>query len=337
MVERKRAGGDYFPDNRKGMAFIPSGGALLDCVLGGGWPLGRVSNVVGDKSAGKTLLAIEACANFARRFPEGNIWYRESEAAFDEDYAAKLGLPVKMMDFGPDGLGTQWDTVEEVFEDLGNCLDEATKTDQPGLYIVDSLDALSDIAELARKIDDGSFGAKKAKVLSELFRRKVRNVKSSLVHVMFISQIRDKIGVRFGEKHGRSGGHSLDFYASQILWLNHLKTLTRERGGVKRATAIRIKAKCKKNKITTPFLECEFSIRFGYGIDDVEASVEWLEQVKMLDRLGINGKGVDKYLDDMDGLTQAEYMKRADVIRRVVMQTWVEKGKPFDPTRQKYA
>lgn len=339
MVERRRPkqpGGDYFPLAGKSISFIPSGCALLDGVLGGGWPLGRVSNIVGDKSAGKTLLAIEACANFARKYPKGNIWYRESEAAFDEEYAYKLGLPLKRMDFGPDKLDSQWDTVEDVFEDLGEKITEATDSEEPGLYIIDSLDALSDREELKRDIDKGSYGTAKAKLLSELFRRQVRPVKRTRIHLMVISQVREKIGVMFGEKKGRSGGKALDFYASQILWLSHLKTLTQTVGGAKRATAVRILANCKKNKISLPFRRCEFTIRFGYGIDDIEASVEWLGEVKMLDRLGIKAVGVDAYLDELADLSQTDYMKQADIIRQTVLNTWGEVEDRFTPTRRKY-
>jgi len=97
----ERSGGDYFPPaTARGLRFIPSGCVLLDCVLGGGWPLGRIVNVVGDKAVGKTLLAIEAAANFVTVYPKGHIWYRQAEADFDEHYARRLGLPVDKIDFG---------------------------------------------------------------------------------------------------------------------------------------------------------------------------------------------------------------------------------------------
>src|SRR3990167_1383032 len=153
MVERYKLGGgspepppeapsqkrnDYFPGAGRKLKFISTGCTTLDCVVSGGWPLGRIVNIVGDKSTGKTLLAIEAAANFARQFPKGKIWYRESEAAFDEDYATQLGLPVKQVDFGDDGLGTIWDTIEDIFEDLDKQLTRLKKLNVPGLYIIDS-------------------------------------------------------------------------------------------------------------------------------------------------------------------------------------------------------
>ena len=107
----KKQGGDYFPSLTAGVEYIPTGCSLLDCVLGGGWARRRISNIVGDKSVGKSLLAIEACANFAQLEPKGKIFYREAEAAFDEPYAEGLGLPLKRVDFGPEGIDTVWDTV----------------------------------------------------------------------------------------------------------------------------------------------------------------------------------------------------------------------------------
>src|ERR1700693_4541560 len=109
----KKSGGSYFGAPAGALDFIPSGSKLLDCVLGGGWPLGRVANVVGDKSTGKTLIAIEACSSFAQRFPKGLMWYREAEAAFDMDYAEALGMPTKRIKFRDD-----METVEDFFDDL---------------------------------------------------------------------------------------------------------------------------------------------------------------------------------------------------------------------------
>ena len=135
------------------------GGTILDCVLGGGWAYNRVSNIVGDKSTGKTLLAIEACANFARLNPRSRIVYAECEASFDEDYAERLGLPLDRVDF-PEDL----DTVEDLFEDLESRLDTPSRL----MYVIDSLDAISDRAEQGRKIDQGTYGTKSKQVVRAL-------------------------------------------------------------------------------------------------------------------------------------------------------------------------
>lgn len=341
MVERfrskkPRSGGDYFPD-RGAPVCIPSGCTLLDCVLGSGWALGRVVNIVGDTSSGKTLLAIEACANFARRFPKGKIWYREAESAFDVGYAEGVGLPVDTVDFGKDGIKTHWDTIEDIFEDLDTQLEDMPK-DAPGLYIIDSLDALTSRADLERKVGQGSYHLEKQKILAELFKTLIRRVNSSNVCVIFISQTRQKIGAMFGDKYTRTGGDSLNFYASQILWLHHMGRLVRTVKGTKRVTGIKIKARSKKSKVgTSPFRECEFVIRFGYGVQDVEASLAWLKQTKQLSLVGVKDSKYEEYLADLDDLDDVKYVEQCELIRKATIDAWEAIEVSLRPKRRKYA
>ncbi len=313
---------------QESLAFIPSGCALLDCVLGGGWVLGRVGNIVGDKSTGKTLLVIEACANFAYTFPKGKIRYNEAESAFDVPYAETLGLPVKRVQFKRD-----CDTVEQFYEDLkkfaGTC-----KTQ--GLYILDSLDALSDKAEMARGIEEGSYGANKPKKMGELFRKIVRVLEDKKVTLLIVSQVRDKIGVTYGKKTTRSGGRALDFYASQVIWLNQLKTLTRTIRKQKRPTAILVRAKCEKNKVAMPMRECQFPITFGYGVDDITAGVEWLISAQaedLVEDLGINPDGLTKRLRAMDPGDREDLRIR---VAAVVVAEWSALEAKFAPRGKKY-
>lgn len=274
----EKSGGNYFGSAKADVQFIPSGSKLLDLALGGGWAEGRISNIVGDKSTGKTLLAIEAAANFAIKYDHGIIKYRESEAAFLHDYAAALGMPLKRVDFGKDPL----ETVEDLFDDLEATIKAATaksRRQNPILYIVDSLDALSDRDEMDNDIDKASYGGKKAKTLSQMFRRLTKPMQSAQITLMIISQIRDKFGVRFGRPTTRAGGRALDFYASQCIWLQQMgmkyKTITK----VKRPVGVDIRAKVEKNKVGLPFREAQFQIRFGYGIEDQKSCREWLQMV----------------------------------------------------------
>lgn len=301
---KKSSGGLYFSSPKLNQKFIPTGCTMLDCVLGGGWALGKFANIVGDKSTGKTLLAMEAIANFCRMFPEGDVWYNESEAAFDIEYAAALGIPVDRINM-IEGCAT----VEEFFNGLEKILEKEISA---GLYILDSLDALSDEAELGRGIADGSFGSK-AKKIGEVFRRLIKKLRDKNIAILIISQVRDRIGFGFGDKHIRSGGKSLDFFASQILWLSHMKTLERTVNKIKRPTGIIIRAKCKKNKVGLPFRDCDFEITFGFGIEDVKASQEFL-------------RAIGKY---QAGLADSQ-------ISKLAVKEWYAIEKTFLPERKKY-
>jgi recombination protein RecA len=270
------SGGAYFPDPDEMVQFFRSGSTLLDLALGGGWAERRVINVVGDTSTGKTLLMIEAAANFTRKYADGRVRYRETEQAFDKRYAAALGMPLDHVDFGE-----PVDTVEDIYEELEYRTQHA---EHPELFIIDSLDALSTRAERRRGIDEASYGGDKAKKMSELFRRINGSMARRNITFMIVSQVRDKIGARFGRKTTRSGGRALDFYASQIVYLAQIKRLVTTRKSIKRVTGVRIKAKIDKNKVGTAYLEAEFPIRFGYGIDDTQACKEWLASIKCKER-----------------------------------------------------
>lgn len=331
--ERRSKNDGYFGKKRK-ISFVSSGCTTLDCSAGGGWPLGRVVNIVGDKAVGKTLLAIEACANFARQYPKGHIWYREAEAAFDEDYADKLGLPKKRVDFGPEGTDTIWDTVESVFRDLEKCIQIATKSGEPGMYIIDSLDALSSTDEMKRDIDKGSYKTDKAKVLSELFRRLVRGLKKANILLIVVSQIRDRIGITFGDKKSRSGGKALDFYASHIFYVSHLGNIKKTIRGNTRQVGVRVRGKFKKNKITVPFREAEFQIKFFYGIDDAEACVTWLKDTGYMTPK--EAKKESTILEKEFKRDFTLYKRHARALSKEVQSYWAEVEEEFLPLHSKY-
>lgn len=336
MAKRKAleeiGGGNYFASTDKaGIKFISSGCELFDCVLGGGYPIGRIVNIVGDKSTGKTLLAIEACVNFAKKYPQGPIWYTEAEAAFDPEYAEALGLPLDRISFTEN-----CSTVEDWFEHLMDIL-KKIPDDQEALYIIDSLDALSDRAELDREIDKGSMGAAKAKKLSELFRRLVKKIQHKQLTIIVVSQIRDKIGVMFGKKTTRSGGHALDFYASQVVYLAQIKRLKKTRKKVERATGVMIRASCDKNKIGLPYRSCDFPILFGYGIDDLSANLDWLEMVGQLELVGLTKATKAAFIKNyFEKDLTPEVRKSVKRISKKVRRHWENIEVTFLPKRSKY-
>lgn len=328
--EKEERVGNYFLKEKE-LKFISSGCQILDCVLGGGYPLGRIVNIVGDKAVGKTLLAIEAFANFNMCYPEGKMYYHETEAAFDTDYAEALGMPVEKVEF-PEG-----DTIEEFFEILSDVIEKHKESGVPGVYVLDSLDALSDKAEKERGIEEGSYAMGKQKKLSEIFRRLSSEIENTNICLIIISQVRENIGVAFGEKYKRSGGKALDFYASQALWLAQREMITKTVKGIKRATGIVVKAKCKKNKVGLPYRECEFPIIFMYGINAVEANLWFLKDVKgALEEIGVTetkDSDIEKYASEVIRNKDFETMAK---IAEQVKKVWLETEKSFMPEVRKY-
>lgn len=328
LTSKAQGGGSYFAAPKSSLSFIGSGCKTLDLALGGGWAEQRIFNVVGDKSTGKTLLMIEACANFARKYPKGKIRYAECEAAFDPQYAAALGMPVDRVDFGK-----ALETVEDMFEELNEIV---AKAKVPTLYILDSLDALSDRAEMGRDLDEGSYGANKAKAMSQLFRRLTGKLARSNVTLGIVSQIRDKIGISFGRKTTRSGGHALDFYASQVLYLAHLGTEQRTIKGIKRPASIKVRGKVDKNKVGLPFREAQFEIFFGYGVDDYKACLDWLNEVKSLKLTGVAKTDITTEARRMMRADPAEFAEKIARLHKLVEDRWYEIETSFMPTRKKY-
>lgn len=342
MVKRVRVGevspgGSYFASPKADLSFIPSGSKFLDLALGGGWAEGRIANVVGDKSTGKTLICIEAAANFAIKYPKGRIYYREAEAAFDPKYAAALGMPIDRVDFGDPDKALE--TVEDMYEDILRLVDGAK---QPSLYILDSLDALSDRSEMERDMDEGTYGANKAKQMSQLFRRINRKVSQARMTVIIVSQVRAKIGVSFGRTTTRSGGRALDFYASQVVYLSQLGRVVKTVSGIKRPVAIKIKALVDKNKVSLPFREAEFQISFGYGMDDLLNVLLWLKEAGHLadvhvpkDYRGSEAK-LKEYVRDLNRHSDKDFKADVAEIYDGLTKYWYEIEQGFLPKRQKY-
>jgi recombination protein RecA len=321
---------------------ISTGSTLLNLALGGGgWKLGRIANLVGDKSTGKTLLGgIEAFANFSREFPDGNMRYGEAEAAFDDEYAASMGLPdgVKRRSLELDKEPLR--TVEDYRDELISFMKESAG--RPNLYVLDSLDALSDDAELARlgKKDDegndkGSYNTEKAKKLSAMYRQLVRDIEQSNTCHIVISQIRERIGVAFGEKYMRAGGKALDFYASQVVWLREKEKLTRTIKGEKRPIGVSIEANVKKLKTGTPYRKCEFDIIFGYGVDDESSMIDWLTRVKVLKIETANDLRIQlqqfRARQDRAGIKQLH-----SKLQITSDETWAEMEEALAPDMRKY-
>jgi protein RecA len=313
--------------------FFPTGSMMLDCVLAGshgpgGWGTGRIINVVGDKSTGKTLLAVEACANFTQFVAPEHVRYVECESAFDEEYGEVIGMPaaIKPVD--------TIRTAEEFLTDLDNFCREQMRYKTPCLYVLDSLDALSDDAELKRKLGDGTYGMGKAKMLSEGFRRIVSTIAAAKCTVIIISQIRDKINVSFGETKTRAGGKALDFYASQVVWLAEIGKIKRQALGVERVTGLNVRIRNRKNKLGPAHREAEQVMLFGYGIDDEESMLKWLVSTKVLGKADAWRAEVEaaRIANDRTRMKELNYE-----LRKLVWQRWSQVEEKLAPVGRKYS
>lgn len=339
--EELGAASTYFADvsQKEDLDFISSGAATLDCVLSGGYVVDRVVNIVGDRSAGKTLLAMEALANFHIKYPRGKKRYAESEHAYDKGYASALGVPVDAVEF-IDHKKQSFRTVEDFHADLKAFCARCKDAGVPGIYVLDSLDALSDEAEMARKDNEATFGANKAKQMSEMFRRIIADIEDAHVLLIVVSQLREAIGVMFGEKYKRSGGKALDFYCTHIIWLAETGKIKQTQSGIERVIGVDVKARAKKNKVGLPFRDCKYPILFGYGVDDLTSCVEWLFEAKR-----------DKILEEEFSMSKSGYKVRIanlrnkggeavrDVrarLREVVFREWQAIEQGFLPKARKY-
>lgn len=273
-------------------SILSTGADLLDLVVGGGHRLGKVVNVVGDKSTGKTYLAIECIATARKMFGKNLIWhYCDAEAGFSFDTTEMYGYPIITKNDED-----QITTVEEFRVDLKQRL-SSLKSNQKLIYVLDSLDALSSEAEMKRvkkmtaitekamagkelsddeKKTKGSYGMDKQKFMSEFFRTMVKELENKNCLLIIISQVRENIGVMFGEKYRRSGGKALDFYAHTILWLAEVEKIKKK----DRVVGICIKARTTKAKIKNPFRSCYIELVFDYGIDNITSNIKYLYDLK---------------------------------------------------------
>lgn len=320
--------------------FFSSGSTLLDLALGGGWAKPFIFNLVGDKSSGKTLLAIESFANFERTFKEGRMRYAETEARFDPMFAASLGFPASV-----NRPEEPLETIEDFRDDLHDFF-KLCSPEQPGLYVLDSLDALSDEAELkkygkSQKAGDeeseakGSYGTAKAKAMSQMFRMFNKDMSKAGCSLGVISQLRDNVGVTFGEQSTRSGGRALNFYASQIVWLRETGKITKTESGQTRAVGVQTHAKVKKCSVGMPFREAEFSIIFGYGVDDSLSLIDWLAKGSFYPKETVK--------EIKSNLTRAksamDYVKLDEITLQLkldAVKMWNDIEKALAPTMRKY-
>jgi recombination protein RecA len=252
------------------VAVVPTGSLGLDLALGvGGLPRGRVVEIYGPESSGKTTLALHAIAEVQRQ--GGVAAFVDAEHALDVTYARKLG--VKLADL----LVSQPDTGEQALE----ISEQLVRSGAVDLVVVDSVAALVPKAEIEGEMGDPHMGVQ-ARLMSQALRKLTAIVSRNQSIVVFINQIRMKIGVVFGNPETTTGGHALKFYASVRLDIRRI-------GQVKEGEAVvgsRTRVKVVKNKVAPPFREAEFDVRYGAGVDRHAEAVDLAVERGLLEKSG---------------------------------------------------
>jgi recombination protein RecA len=248
---------------------IPTGALTLDLALGGGLPKGRVIEIYGPESSGKTTVALHALAEVQRA--GGVAAFVDAEHALDPIYAKALGVNIDEL------LVSQPDTGEMGLE----IVDQLVRSAAVDVVVVDSVAALVPRAEIEGEMGDTHVGLQ-ARLMSQALRKITGSIGKSQCTVIFLNQLRQKIGISYGNPEVTTGGNALKFYASVRLDIRRIQTLkkgTEEYG-------IRAKVKVAKNKVAPPFRIAEFDILFGQGISTMGCLVDLAEQTNVIVRKG---------------------------------------------------
>ena len=278
---------------------IPTGSLALDAALGiGGLPRGRIVEIYGPESSGKTTLALHVLASAQKR--GGEVAFVDAEHALDPVYAAAIGVDIDSM------LVSQPDTGEQALD----ITDALVRSGAIDVVVVDSVAALTPRAEIEGEMGDAFVGLQ-ARLMSQALRKLAGTVAKTNCIVIFINQLRMKIGVMYGNPETTTGGNALKFYSSVRLDVRKVET-------IKNGTEIvgnRTRVKVVKNKMAPPFKSAEFDMLYGEGISREGSVIDMAQQVGVVkksgswftyegDQLGQGGEKVRQFLKDNPAITE---------------------------------
>jgi len=249
---------------------IPTGSIALDIALGiGGLPRGRIVEIYGPESSGKTTLTLHAIAN--AQAAGGICAFIDAEHAFDAEYAKRLGVDIDAL------LVSQPDTGEQALE----IMDMLIRSGALDLVVVDSVAALVPRAEIEGEMGDSHMGLQ-ARLMSQALRKITGALHQSKTTAIFINQLREKIGVFFGSPETTTGGKALKFYASVRLDIRRIETLKDGQDAVGNRTRVKV----VKNKMAPPFKQAEFDIIYGTGISREGSLIDLGSEVGIVKKSG---------------------------------------------------
>jgi recombination protein RecA len=288
--------------------WMSTGCLALDTIMGGGLPVGRITEIYGDNSTGKSLIAAQVVA-LAQE--DGVICvYADSETAVSLKIMEAVGVDISSLVYSAP------DTVEEVFELFESSVEAKVKR-FPGkrmLLIWDSVAATSVKQEMENDYGKATMG-RHAQVISQSLRKFTRKISKNDICCLFLNQTKDKIGVMFGDKSTTFGGKAIGYHASVRI---QLKMGQKIKDG-KRPVGIESRATVVKNKVAVPFLSAQLPIYFGHGIDDALASYLYLKDGELIDKVGKSYTIRDSKLDSFtmanwEKFYDANYDAIADII-----------------------